>query len=408
MVKQSYQENITIVMENLEYGGATTHLISLINNKRFKKNKFTIITNKNNFATKNILNSCDMKNLRFIYYHSFNLNHFKNIFLKSLFFFVKPFLFLISIIQMLFVIKKVKFDIILANCGGYGDFRTEMACIFACKLLGKKNLHLLIHHSYTKPKLWSYLIDFLNLFIGRFLDGLIFVSFATKKSIEFNTRLLDSFRYQASVIHNGIHLRKIKKVKKLKNLSTKKNLIKIGMLSRIERYKGQVDLIKGFSKLPDKKKSKYKIFFVGNGEKKELTHLKNMVSKLRLKKYVKIVKYINKDSLLIIKNFDLLFSLTRDFEGFGYSIAEALYLGVPVVSTKVGGVTEFLNTKNATLIKPKDINSIKKILVEFLIKRKNFKYKSLNGKKLIIKKFNSDLMTSKFYDYFKKTYNRNL
>ena len=34
MVKQSYQENITIVMENLEYGGATTHLISLINNKR--------------------------------------------------------------------------------------------------------------------------------------------------------------------------------------------------------------------------------------------------------------------------------------------------------------------------------------------------------------------------------------
>ena len=166
-------------------------------------------------------------------------------------------------------------------------------------------------------------------------------------------------------------------------------------------------MIKGFSKLPDKKKSKYKIFFVGNGEKKELTHLKNMVSELRLKKYVKIVKYINKDSLLIIKNFDLLFSLTRDFEGFGYSIAEALYLGVPVVSTKVGGVTEFLNTKNATLIKPKDINSIKKILVEFLIKRKNFKYKSLNGKKLIIKKFNSDLMTSKFYDYFKKTYNRN-
>ena len=111
-----------------------------------------------------------------------------------------------------------------------------------------------------------------------------------------------------------------------------------------------------------------------------------MVSELRLKKYVKIVKYINKDSLLIIKNFYLLFSLTRDFEGFGYSIAEALYLGVPVVSTKVGGVTEFLNTKNATLIKPKDINSIKKILVEFLIKRKNFKYKSLNGKKLIIKK----------------------
>ncbi len=41
-------KQIAVLMENLEYGGATTHLINLINSKKFKYAKFIIITNKNN------------------------------------------------------------------------------------------------------------------------------------------------------------------------------------------------------------------------------------------------------------------------------------------------------------------------------------------------------------------------
>ena len=50
-------------------------------------------------------------------------------------------------------------------------------------------------------------------------------------------------------------------------------------------------------------------------------------------------------STIILKKIDLLISLTKDFEGFGLSLAEALSVKTPVLSTRVGGVTEFLNKK---------------------------------------------------------------
>ena len=74
-------------------------------------------------------------------------------------------------------------------------------------------------------------------------------------------------------------------------------------------------------------------------------------------------------------------SLTKDFEGFGLTLAEALSVKTPVLSTKVGGVIEFLN-KNSTLI---DANNKKAL--DFCNKRfhvnneKKWKKKSFNRQK---------------------------
>ena len=179
------------------------------------------------------------------------------------------------------------------------------------------------------------------------------------------------------------------------------------MLCRIEKYKGHGDLIKGFSKIPKGIKDKYKIFFVGSGSDIEKKHLKEKFSSIKLNKYFEVVDYIKKDSLVILNNFDLFFSLTRDFEGFGYSIAESLYVGTPVVSTKVGGVTEFLSNNNSNLIKPKDIKGISELLLSFYKNRKKFKKKSIIGKKLIIKEFNSNVMAKKYFNYFVKDFKLN-
>ena len=73
-------------------------------------------------------------------------------------------------------------------------------------------------------------------------------------------------------------------------------------------------------------------------------------------------------------------------------------MGVPVVSTKVGGVVEFLNKDNSELINPNDIKSITKILEEFPLNKRKWRKKANLGKKLIIKKFNSEEMSKKFYN----------
>jgi glycosyltransferase involved in cell wall biosynthesis len=174
------------------------------------------------------------------------------------------------------------------------------------------------------------------------------------------------------------------------------------MLSRIEPYKGQDDLIKAFNIIPENLKSRFKIFFIGSGKKKYILKLNNEIKKLKIKKYFKILNYLNVDSLSIIKNFDLIISLTRDFEAFGYSIAESLYAGVPVISTKVGGVREYLNHNNSILINPGDIIDLKNKLIKFAINKKsdsiNEKVKA--GKRLILTKFNSEIMSQKYYKFF--------
>ena len=77
-----------------------------------------------------------------------------------------------------------------------------------------------------------------------------------------------------------------------------------------------------------------------------------------------------------MKSVDIFFSLTRDFEGFGYSIAESLIAKTPVVSTKVGGTIEFLNKDNSELINSRDVKKISKILEKFSENRLNFKKKT--------------------------------
>ena len=151
---------------------------------------------------------------------------------------------------------------------------------------------------------------------------------------------------------------------------SKKYLI-LGMLSRIEEYKGQLDLIEAFNKLPTKLQNKYKIFFIGNGKRSEIIKLDTKIKNYKLNKFCKRINYLQIDSLTILNNFDIFYSLTRDFEGFGYSIAESLYTSVPVVSTNVGGIPEYLNNKNSTLVEPRDIAAITETLKNFVAKRFN-------------------------------------
>jgi glycosyltransferase involved in cell wall biosynthesis len=393
-------KKIAVVMENISYGGATTHLINLLNSSKFRNYEILIITNKTNNAKKEILKLSKNKLVNLSTYNSLNAILVNNYFLKIFILFFRPIFFLLSIFQIFLILKKNKFEILLGNCGGYGNFRTEMAAIIAGKFL-KKKLFLLIHHNYTKPILWENFINFLNIYLGKILDGIIFVSHATRLSIQKKTNLLKYLKGKSIIIHNGVELKKIKR-EKINFFNTNKKIIKIVMLSRIELYKGQQDLIDAFNILPENVKCKLKIFFIGSGKKRDIAELKDKIKKLKLKKYFRFSNYLSLDSLSIIKNFDLVISLTRDFEAFGYSIAESLYAGVPVISTKVGGVREYLNNNNSVLINPGDINALKDELIKFVYNKKNnLRNKKIKcGKKLITSQFNSEIMSKKYYKFF--------
>ena len=59
-------KKVLILVENLLYGGVTTHLLNLIKSKNSKNIKFIIVTNESNYALKNITKSFNKKNDRTI------------------------------------------------------------------------------------------------------------------------------------------------------------------------------------------------------------------------------------------------------------------------------------------------------------------------------------------------------
>ncbi len=400
-------KSLGIFWENLEYGGMSTHINDLINSDIFKNVRFVIFTNNDNEGLKQVKIN-NNERIKIIKYFSLNTIKINNFLLKLLYFFFKPFFFILSIIQAYKILRKYKFDIFLGLCGGYGNFRTEMAAIIAAKYLKYSSISISIHHCYSKPIFGKTFLSFINSLISRFSKSILFQSNAVKNDIDQNTNLLKKNK-NYEVIHLG--------VSRSENINNNKDLLnnifetqdkkihKIGMLSRIEESKGHLDLVEAFNKLSSENKNKIRIYFIGNGTKKELLKLKNKINSLNLNNFFVFTGYLDIDSVKILSKLDLFLSLTKTFEGFGLSLAQALYAGTPVLSTNVGAVTEFLNNKNSVIIKPNDIDEISKYLIDFIKNPEDWKRKAEIGKKDIQDNFTSEIMCKKIYNHFEKILN---
>ena len=64
------------------------------------------------------------------------------------------------------------------------------------------------------------------------------------------------------VIYNGLEEKPLKK-KFLQKFKTKKKLLKIGVLSRVEKIKGHEQIINSVEKMSKLNRSKIKIYFIG-------------------------------------------------------------------------------------------------------------------------------------------------
>ncbi len=408
-ISENKIKNIGIFWESVEWGGVDSYLYNLINSDSFKKINIVIFTNKHNLGAIKLLDKITKKKITFVFFKSLGLIKSKNIFLKLLLNLLKPVFFLISIFQFYFLMKKYKFDVFMGQCGGYGDFGSEMASIFAAKFLGYPIKTLVIHHACIKPIFWNTTLNLVNNFLSKILTSVIFVSKATKESVTNKSNLLDrSSNLKDIVIYNGVPKVEITQdendIDALFEKNSKDTFL-IGMMSRIESYKGHMDLVKGFNKLPKNVKDKFKIYFIGEGNEEEIKNLKKIILSENIEKYFTFTGYIKLDSTLIASKLDLLLSLTRTYEGFGLSIVEAMSVGTPVMATNVGAVSEYLNKYNSTLIEASNVDQITKELKNFAENKVLWDKRAEIGKKDILEKFNSELMAKNYLNHFLQNLN---
>lgn len=164
------------------------------------------------------------------------------------------------------------------------------------------------------------------------VDKIVSVSEKTKNSI---ISVYKEYKQKVLTIYNGYDFDEIiKKSNEKLDIEIKKNSICI--LGRVENQKGSLEVYETIKKIVKEEKKDYNFYFIGSGELEDI--LKNKAKKDNLNKNIHFLGY-QKNPYKYIKNMSVMFSMSKQ-EGFSGAIVEAMSLGVPFVSTDVGGVKE--------------------------------------------------------------------
>lgn len=172
------------------------------------------------------------------------------------------------------------------------------------------------------------------------------------------------------VVPNGIET--VKWVPILSASNKKTNITRLLYLSYLRRSKGIVTTIEGINVLVNKYNYKNILLTVA-GEWRE-PHTKAQVEKFiknnNLDKYIRFVgERINQDKWNLFKNSDI-FLFPTIHEAFGLVNLEAMQFGLPIITTNVGAIPEFIKDGvNGFIIEPNDPEALAE-KVDLLIKDK--------------------------------------
>ena len=389
-------KTLAIIWDQHLWGGVDSYLAYLLNSKAFEKIDVTIYTNIDNQGLPRLEKLLEKK-VEFVKYSNIINLKIQNKILRKVLFFFKPLLFLISFIRFKFLFFKKNYDVFLAQCGGYGSVREEMAALLSLNKNEIKIISMVIHHACTyAPPFLNLFLRLINYFLTLKLSSVICISKATRDSVFHKSNLFDNQLLQNLVIYNGVK----KKDDNTNNKKQSDEIIKVGMISRIEKYKGHEDLISAVNILPKTYFEKFKFYLIGGGEKKEIARLRNLIDKNDLKNHIFIKGYVDKKIDAIIKDFDLVLSLTRTFEGFGLSLAESIALEVPVITTEVGAIKEYLTKDQCEIIDPSSPNQIKDALIRFYDDKEKWKLRAIKAKIYLEENFSSEIMAANYLNHF--------
>lgn len=129
----------------------------------------------------------------------------------------------------------------------------------------------------------------------------------------------------------------------------------------------------------------------------------NLISSFDFKNIkIEIVKLASKAEIVSALQKSDVFVFTSLCETFGVSPLEALFAGVPVITTQSGGVNEFINSENGIIVPIKDFKAIAENIIKIMNKEINF------NPEVISKNAISNFGTTAFKEKMIPIYNRSI
>lgn len=381
-----------------ESGGVDTQLLSLLRNWPDPNDQFVLLYNADNQGYKRI--STELQTLGVTTKKLPSAGAKKNR-LKSIFkFLLFPIYFFLLKVQAKHELQRCgSFDALLVQNGCYPGAWKSLAALWAAHELRISKRMLIIHHGALHNNILrrpgESLLDYM---MYKWATDIVAVSRATRQTL-IDYRGLDPSKNPIRVIHNGVDRKTLNNneaVSLREKFNVGSNQVLIGMVGRIERYKGHEDLLLALGEMNDAQKRRFFVLFIGSGEDEEIERLMKMAEQLDLSANVIFSGYLPGDSVDIIAQLDLLLMLTKDFEGFGLTIAEAMFAGTPVIATAVGAVPEFVNDDIAVLVHPESPEDIAKALLAYLLDAKKYGDRAKRAEKHI-KAFSGEEMSRKYH-----------
>jgi len=234
-------------------------------------------------------------------------------------------------------------------------------------------------------------------------DALIAVSFYTRNEL---TELYDVDEEKIHVIYNGVDTKKFKPRRDRAGLRLELGLEEeqkiILCVGRLYYRKGITILLKSIPEVVEKF-GDAKFVISGRGFKKNEENLRKLAEKLKIEKYVTFLGYVPDEKLPLLYAASDIFVLPALYENFPFAILEAQSTGLPVISTKVGGIPEFLtNNENGLLVEPSDPEQLAQRIIILLQDPELAEDLGRRGRRLVEEKFAWPLITSQVFGLYRK------
>ncbi len=237
-------------------------------------------------------------------------------------------------------------------------------------------------------------------------DALIAVSLYTKNEL---TELYDVNEEKIHVIYNGVDTKKFKPQRDKTGLRLELGLEEdqkiILCVGRLYYRKGITILLKSIPEVVQKF-GDTKFVISGKGFKKNEENLRKLAQKLKIEKHVTFLGYVPDEKLPDLYAASDIFVLPALYENFPFAILEAQSTGLPVISTKVGGIPEFLEeNENGFLVESGDPEQLAQKIIVLLQNPELAEELGRCGRRRVEEKVAWPLITGQVVDLYRKVLN---
>lgn len=299
-----------------------------------------------------------------------------------------------SVNELVRIVKDEQIDCIQSN-----SIRAHICAAIAGLVTRKKVLWFV--HDFTFPKHLCYLLSA--------IPATIFYS-SHAVCDDLKEKMPTKYHEKLVQIPNGFSVSKIHaRSQKLAHFRTHRKIAEktpvIGLIARIDWWKGQKEFILAAKKVHQKHPSA-RFVIIGDASehdsktieyKNEITEL---IAKNRLQDVVLMTGFI-KNIHATMKELDIVVHASITPEPFGRIILEAMALKKPVIASNMGGPKEIIsNHIDGLLVDPRDTDELAKHICMLLENEKRAKQIAHNGYLKVTEKYDLKNVTQKLQNYY--------